>query len=282
MTGDPGLFGPSSITWHLHTDPSMWLAGVRALYLQALHPLAMRGVAQNSDFRQDPWGRLMRTAAFVGVTTYGPAADAEAAGARVRRIHRAMTLHDPDTGTIHRVDQPDLLLWIHCVEVVSYLEVVRRAGCPVTAAQADRYVREQRRAAALVGLAEGDVPGSVAQLDAYLTEVRPVLRATPEALDTLDFLLHPPVPAWQVPPRYLWTRISDVAYSTLPVWAKELYGRPGLPEGTATRRLRALRRIAYAVPRRVRWYVPEPHLPAAIERLGPAARPAAGRLPVRA
>src|SRR5215204_1144573 len=104
MSGDPGLFGPSSVTWHLHADPSMWLAGVRALYLQALHPLAMRGVMQNSDFREDPWGRLMRTAAFVGVTTYGPRPDAEAAGARVRRIHRALTLHDPDTGRTHRVD----------------------------------------------------------------------------------------------------------------------------------------------------------------------------------
>jgi uncharacterized protein (DUF2236 family) len=278
QTADPGLFGPSSVTWHLHADPAMWLAGVRALYLQALHPLAMRGVVQNSDFREDPWGRLMRTANFVGLTTYGPRPDAEAAGARVRRIHQRLRLHDPDTGETHRVDEPDLLLWIHCAEVVSYLEVVRRAGFPVTDAQADRYVDEQRRAAALVGLSEADVPGSVAALETYFAAVRPVLRATPEALDTLDFLLHPPVPTLLVPPRYLWTCVSDVAYSALPSWARELYGRPGLPEQTATRRLRALRRLALAVPATLRWRVPTGHLNRAIARLGTATTPSAQRL----
>jgi uncharacterized protein (DUF2236 family) len=257
----------------------MWLAGVRALYLQALHPLAMRGVAQNSDFKTDPLGRLRRTAAFVGVVTYGPVADAEAAGARVRRIHRALRLYDPDTGQTHPVDRPDLLLWVHCAEVVSYLDVVRRAGFALSADQADRYVDEQRRAAALVGLPAGDVPGSTGELADYLTGMRPVLRATPEALDTMNFLLKPPAPAWQVPARAIWTGLSEVAYSTLPGWAKELYGRPGLAERTATRRLRALRRAAHGIPRRVRWYVPEPHLPQAIERLGPVAYPTSGRLP---
>ena len=68
---DPGLFGPDSVTWQLHGDPVMWIAGIRALYLQALHPRAVRGVIQNSDFRQDAWGRLLRTASFVGEISYG-------------------------------------------------------------------------------------------------------------------------------------------------------------------------------------------------------------------
>jgi uncharacterized protein (DUF2236 family) len=282
MTGDPGsdpgLFGPSSVTWHLHADPAMWLAGVRALYLQALHPIAVRGVVQNSDFREDPWGRLMRTAGFVGVTTYGPRVDAEAAAARVRRVHRALRLFDPDTGSTHRVDEPDLLMWIHCAEIASYLDVVRRAGFPVSDAQADRYVDEQRRAAALVGLPEDGVPGSVGELRAYFGGMRPVLRATPEALDIVDFLLWPPVPAWLMPSRYLWTRVSDVAYSTLPGWARELYGRPGLPDRVATRRLRALRRMAFAIPDSLRWRIPHPYLPEAIARLGKRTTPSARRL----
>ncbi len=85
--GDAGLFGPSSVTWQLHADPMMWVAGVRALYLQALHPRAVRGVMQNSDFRRDAWGRLMRTARFVAATTYGTTGAAQRAGARVRKIH---------------------------------------------------------------------------------------------------------------------------------------------------------------------------------------------------
>ncbi|WP_107102716.1 N-formylglutamate amidohydrolase [Streptomyces torulosus] len=80
--GDPGLFGPDSVTWQTHGDPMMWIAGVRALYLQALHPRAVRGVMQNSDFRKDAWGRLLRTADFVGTVSYGTTDAAERAAAR--------------------------------------------------------------------------------------------------------------------------------------------------------------------------------------------------------
>jgi uncharacterized protein (DUF2236 family) len=66
---DPGLFGPDSVTWQMHGDPMMWIAGVRALYLQALHPRAVRGVLQNGDIRKDARGRLLRTADFVGTIT---------------------------------------------------------------------------------------------------------------------------------------------------------------------------------------------------------------------
>src|SRR4051795_5985528 len=116
---DPGLFGPESVTWQLHGDPMMWVAGIRALYLQALHPRAVRGVVQNSDFRRDAWGRLLRTASFVGEITYGTAPAAERAGARIRGIHRRLSATDPDTGERYGVDDPDLLLWVHCAEIDS-------------------------------------------------------------------------------------------------------------------------------------------------------------------
>ena len=85
---DHGLFGPDSVTWQVHGDPAMWVAGIRSLYLQALHPLAVAAVVQNSDFRAAPLGRLIRTADFVGVSTYGTHEEVERASARVRRVHR--------------------------------------------------------------------------------------------------------------------------------------------------------------------------------------------------
>jgi len=57
----------------------MFVGGLRALLLQSLHPLAMAGVADHSDYRTDPWHRLQRTADFLAATTYGPAAEAERA-----------------------------------------------------------------------------------------------------------------------------------------------------------------------------------------------------------
>jgi hypothetical protein len=72
----PRWFGEDRPIRRVHADASMFVGGLRALLLQSLHPLAMAGVAEHSDYRGDPWGRLQRTSTFLAVTTYGTAADA--------------------------------------------------------------------------------------------------------------------------------------------------------------------------------------------------------------
>lgn len=279
MAGDPGVFGPRSVTWQMHSDPMMWIAGVRALYLQALHPRAVRGVFQNSDFRRDAWGRLMRTAHFVGTLSYGTTDAAEQAGATVRRIHRRLSATDPATGERYGIDEPGLLLWVHCAEVDSYLDVLRRSGFPVSDAQADAYVHEQRESARLVGLDPARVPGSRAGLAAYFARVRPELALTPEAREVDDFLRRPPTPAPLVPARaLLWHRVARLAYGALPAYAHELYGRPAPPPATVTRRLRATGHLLRAIPPTVRWQLPPRHILRAVARLGPGARPAPYKL----
>lgn len=275
MTADPGLFGPSSVTWQMHGDPMMWVAGIRALHLQALHPRAVRAVMQNSDFRRDAWGRLMRTADFVGTTTYGTAEAAEKAGARVRRIHRLLSATDPDTGERYGVDEPGLLLWVHCAEIDSYLHVLRRSGYPLSDAAADRYLRESRVSARLVGLDPDSVPGDRAAMEAYFGKVRPELAATAEAYEVDDFLLRPPTHPLLVPARaVLWRRVAHLAYASLPPYAHELYGRRPPQSATVTRRLRATGTLLRCVPARLRWQLPSPHVLRAMARLGPQARPA--------
>ncbi|MDG9711212.1 oxygenase MpaB family protein [Streptomyces sp. DH10] len=280
MTGaDPGLFGPGSVTWQTHGDPMMWIAGIRALYLQALHPRAVRGVMQNSDFRRDAWGRLMRTANFVGTTTYGTTEAAERAGARVRKIHSMLTATDPDTGERYGVDEPGLLLWVHCAEIDSYLDVLRRSGFRLTDAEADRYVAEHRQSARLVGLDPGTVPADRAGLAAYFEKVRPELAAGPEAREVDDFLLRPPTHPVLVPLReVLWRRVAQLAYASLPPYAHELYGRPAPAPATVTRQLRLTGLLLRRVPARVRWQLPPKHILRAMARLGADARPAPYKL----
>ncbi|MFE9496965.1 oxygenase MpaB family protein [Streptomyces collinus] len=273
--GDPGLFGPSSVTWQMHGDPMMWVAGIRALYLQALHPRAVRGVLQNSDFRRDAWGRLMRTADFVGTTTYGTTAAAERAGARVRRIHRLLSATDPATGERYGVDEPALLLWVHCAEIDSYLHVLRRSGFPLGDADADRYIAEHRVSARLVGLDPDAVPADRAELARYFEKARPALAAGPEAREVDDFLLRPPTHPLLLPAReVLWRRVAHLAYASLPPYAHELYGRPAPAAATVTRRLRATGALLRCVPARLRWQLPPKHVLRAMARLGPGARPA--------
>ncbi|MDH6544736.1 oxygenase MpaB family protein [Streptomyces sp. SPB4] len=273
---DPGLYGPGSVTWQCHGDPVMWIAGVRALYLQALHPRAVRGVMANSTFHRDAWGRLLRTADFVGTLTYGTAETAELAGARVRALHARLSATDPDTGERFRVDDPELLLWVHCAQIDSFLHVLLRSGVPLTADQADRYVDENRVNARLVGLDPAGVPADTAALAAYFEEVRPRLAAGADARAVDDFLRVPPVHPLLVPGRnLLWRPLTATAYGTLPDWAHRLYGRTAPPPRVVTRRLRLTGRVLRSIPAGLRWRLPPGHILKAMRRLGPGSRPCA-------
>ncbi|CAN5186688.1 oxygenase MpaB family protein [soil metagenome] len=247
---DPGLFGPDSVTWKVHADPSMALAGVRALMLQTLHPLAMAGVAQHSDYRHDPWGRLARTGDYLAAVNFGTTAEAARAAARLRALHARLSGVEPETGLAYRVSDPELLLWVHCTEVDSFLDTFRRCGGRLTGEQADRYVAEQARTAELVGIDPADAPHRVDDLQAYYRRVRPRLRLTAAARETLWFLFNIPVP---LPVRPAWTAVASLAFTLQPRWARRLWGPPGRLVGhrgadvaaTATSRsLRVLARVA--------------------------------------
>lgn len=273
MAADPGMFGPSTVTWRVHADPIFGVAGLRALYLQALHPVVMHGVARHSDFRGDPWGRLSRTADYLGTVTYGTREQAAQAAARLRELHAALGGIDPHTGRAYRVDEPDLLRWVHCCEVDSVVTTARRAGLPMSDEDADRYVLEQQTAAELVGLDPESVPSTRAELEDYLEGMRPRLCVTEEARQAARFLLFPPMPTWvqlATPARAAWTGIAGLAFALLPRWARRLYGLPGLPttDAAATVSAAATRCALLTLPAPWR---EGPHLQEARRRLGESA-----------
>ena len=255
---DPGLFGPDSVTWRVHADPVLWVGGLRALFLQALHPRAMAGLAAASDLRADPWGRLLRTAGYVGTVTYGTTAAAAEAGRTVRRVHERV----PGMG-------PDLLVWVHCCLVDSFLTTYRRAGGRLASDEADAYVAEQTRLAPLVGLSPEDVPADTDALAAYFTAVQPELRRTPEAVDAARLVLLPPLPTRVLiftPARPAWAGVAGLAFALLPRWARRLYAMPGLPvtDPAASVAVRVLGAGLRRLPER---FQEGPHLRGARQRL---------------
>jgi len=218
----PRWFAPDRPIRRVHGDPTMFVGGLRALLLQSLHPLAMAGVAQHSDYRTDPWSRLARTADFVTITTYGTADDAAAACAAVRRVHDHVTGVAPD-GRAYEANDPHLLGWVHLAEVDSFLAAFRRYGAGgLTPAEADGYVRDMARIASELGV--DNPPRSVAQLRSHLAEYRPELRSTREAREAARFLLTPPgVPLVGLAP---YGMISAAAVGLLPLWARWSLGLP--------------------------------------------------------
>jgi uncharacterized protein (DUF2236 family) len=142
------------------------------------------------------------------------------AGARVRAIHKAIRGVDDVTGLPYRADDPELLLWIHGVEVHSFLTAYRRYGGRLEDADADLYVAEMVRAAELVGLHASDVPATLDDLRTYLRGVKN-LCVTPAAREGLRLVLNPPV---ALPGRILWTVPAAAAVAILPRRVRDLYG----------------------------------------------------------
>jgi uncharacterized protein (DUF2236 family) len=225
MSGDAGIFGPDSVAWRIHADPAMLIGGLRALLVQGLEPRAMAAVDQHSAFREDPWGRLERTTNFVLATTYGDTAAAEAAAALVRRVHTHIHGVDPVTGQAYSASDPDLLLWIHAVEVESFLLAYRTYAGRVTSADGDRYVAEMARVAEMVELPVGRAPRTEDELRDYLRSVRG-LQATPAAFDGLRIVLFPPMDLRYRP---LWVIPTTAAVAILPAYARRLYRIPWFP-----------------------------------------------------
>lgn len=191
---DLGYFGPGSVTWRVHASTAMFVGGMRALLLQALHPRAMAGVDQFSDFRSHPWRRLVRTIDYVLVNTYGTTAQADEAAARVRRMHRRVRGKDPVTGMPYSADEHDLLLWIHAVEVDSYLEAYRAYGTGLSHTDADRYVAERVCSVELLGFPVGRAPGSVAELKDYFASVEGEMVLSDAAREVRSLVLRSPLP----------------------------------------------------------------------------------------
>jgi uncharacterized protein (DUF2236 family) len=180
---------PDGVARMVHGDlPSMLIGGISALLLQTLHPLAMAGVAEHSNYQADPLGRLRRTANFVGTTTFGTVAQAEKAIAQVRRVHRRVAGIAPD-GRPYSANDPALVTFIHAAEVWSFLEASRRFGrFDLTAAQCDQYYEEVAPIA--ISLGADWVPLSADDVDNYFRRVRPELYATEQAFQAIDWLRH--------------------------------------------------------------------------------------------
>ena len=229
-TPGPRWFGEDRPIRRVHADASMFVGGLRALLLQSLHPLAMAGVAQHSDYRGDPWGRLQRTSTFLAVTTFGTATDAQRAVDRVRGIHQRVHGIAPD-GRPYRASDPHLLEWVHVAEVDSFLLAHQLYGAnPLDQRGRDGYVGDTARVARALGVP--DPPLTEAQLRERIEAFRPELSGTPAAREAARFLLlTPPLPIAARPPYGL---LAATSVSMLPAWARMPLLLPYFPAVEAT------------------------------------------------
>jgi uncharacterized protein (DUF2236 family) len=226
VTAEPGpialdpasaYLAPGSVARLVHGDlPSMLIGGLSALMLQMLHPLAMAGVAEHSGYREDPFGRLRRTAEFVSATTFGTVSQAEEAIAQVLRVHKRVKGTAPD-GRAYSADDPELVTFIHVAEMSSFLASSKRYGAGVLSpAACDRYYAEVAPVAYALGATW--VPRSSDEVEAYFLRVRPELNAGPQAHAARDWLVHGV--ARRPEERAVYALVLAAAVGILPRWAR--------------------------------------------------------------
>ncbi|MHC8388473.1 oxygenase MpaB family protein [Pseudomonas sp. MDT2-39-1] len=219
--GDPGLFGPDSVSWQVHGDfSSMLIGGISALMLQALHPLALAGVWDHSNFREDMIGRLRRTSQFISGTTFGSSKDADWLIEKVRTIHLQVVGIAPD-GRPYAASDPDLLTWVHVAEVSNFLAAHLRYRNPhLSLIDQDRYYGEIARVAERLGAR--DVPRSRKEIADYLERIRPQLLCDQRSREVLRLLLNAPAPSRLAKP--FGGLMMQAGIDLLPDWASDMLG----------------------------------------------------------
>ena len=215
---DNALFAKDTPIRLVHADlVGMMTGGVRSLLLQMLHPHALQGVLDHSNFREDMHGRLQRTARFIAVTTFGDREIAMATIRAVNRIHARIEGTLPD-GTPYNATNPRTLAWVHVVEAQSFLAgYLRHVRPDMPVADQDEYYRQFAVIARALGA--DPVPETRAEAEAIFRELRVDLRASPAAREVAQLVLN------QRPkgtPVAVQTVITAEAVAMLPDWARSM------------------------------------------------------------
>jgi len=238
------LFERDSPIRLVHADVvSMMVGGVRGLLLQMLHPHALQGVLDHSDFRNDMHGRLRRTARFIAITTFGEASEAEKVIGRVNRIHERVSGTLPD-GTPYSARAPETLAWVHLGEATSFLESYLKYVRPdMPLVEQDKYFRQFALVARKLGA--DPVPETKSDAEQMLRAMRPQLKSSPAAKEIAQLVLTQrpkgaPIAVQQM--------LGTAAVDLLPPFARSMLGlkNPGLTALPA-------RFAAQAMGRTLRW-----------------------------
>ncbi len=219
--GDPGLFGPQSMTWRVHAHfTAMMVGGLSSLIVQSLHSRALAAVWDHSNFRHQLKARLGRTAYFVAATTYGSQSLAMGCIHKVNAIHARVTGVDLQ-GQPYVANEPDLIKWVHLVEVDSFLSAYQHLSkAPLTAEQCDQYVAEMSRVGHLLGAHE--LPETRSMLHAQLQTYQGALVFDDRARDILDVIESYPTDWFDKP---FMTLVLQSAMAIIPPWALSVMGR---------------------------------------------------------
>jgi uncharacterized protein (DUF2236 family) len=211
---DEGLFGPGSQSWRIDGEVLVLAGGTCALLMQLAHPAIAAGVAEHSDFRDDPFARLRRTLNASFAVVFGTRTRAEQALRRINAIHGAVRGTVPETGSAYRATDPQLLLWVHATLVDTAVRVYDRYVAPLSRDESERYHAEARQVAIRLGVPEADLPLTLLELRAEMHRLiaNGSVAVSPTARSLAPSVLYPS----RFPPRFIWDAAHQISASVMP------------------------------------------------------------------
>jgi uncharacterized protein (DUF2236 family) len=221
---DWGLFGPASVSWMVHSSPVLLVGGLRALIIQSLNPLAMAGIDQHSDYLARPLSRLRRTSEYVATVVFGDTPSAHRAAAILEKIHSRVKGIDPVTDAPYSAADLQTRLWVHCVEVHSFLAAFRAYGGGLSDEEQDSYLSEQVAAAELMGIPTELVPSSRAGYRDFFEFMRPHLCVSEASRDAIELVVDPPLTRELLPHQASLRMMASAAVAITPRYMRHMAG----------------------------------------------------------
>jgi uncharacterized protein (DUF2236 family) len=248
--------GPDSVSWRIGRETVLILGGRRALLLQLAHPLVAQGVADHSNFRNDRFGRLLRTVDLSLTIVFGETEEAAQAIEQIKAVHRSVTGTLSENvgvygeGTPYSANDPDLLLWVHATLVDTAVEFYNRFVRLMTDAEAEGYYEETLWPASLIGIPEQLLPQSFKSFREYWADMLASghIAVGAVGMEMGEAILYPNLP-WL--PRRLLDPLNLITIGTLPPEVRSMYRLRWNPARAA-----ALRAASAAVPMAIRLLPP--------------------------
>ncbi|MGH2903617.1 MAG: oxygenase MpaB family protein [Solirubrobacteraceae bacterium] len=196
---------PGTITWRRTGDVRVLIAAGYALLLQVSHPTVGAGVSEHSQFKRDPWGRLLRTLDYTCTMVYGGPRAAGEMGRRIRSFHGQIKGVRPDGQRYHALE-PVAYAWVHATLAETIVLAHERFGRPFTGEQRERFWAEWRSLGLLLGIRAGELPADWPGFREYFDEmVERELEHTRAVDEVLEAIARPAPPALPGPFRPAWS-----------------------------------------------------------------------------
>lgn len=165
------LFSPQAVYWRINREWLIALAGPRAVLLELAHPAVAAGVAQHSNFRGDPLGRLYRTMKTMTEISFGTDQERNVALKHFYKCHaRAHGFADGgrQTALEYNARDPQLQFWVLATLLDSVLRVYEKFVTPLTLAEKCAYYDDCVRLARVLGIARAAIPETYASFNLYM------------------------------------------------------------------------------------------------------------------